>query len=342
MTDLPIALAPPVRVAVIGCGDIAAIHFAAIAAIEGVVLVAVCDTDPERLEAAVQATGAPGFATHAELFASIRPDAVHITTPHFEHARIAVDALDAGIHVILEKPLAHTVAAGAEVAAAAHRSRAKLAVCFQNRYNTPVQRMRELLDSGALGAVTGASATVVWSRPAAYYQARPWRGTWAGGGGGLLMNQAIHTLDLLIWLVGDLTSVSGGIATRVLGDTIEVEDTADLVLEHSGGVRSVLFATNGNAVNEPVTLSITTERATLRYADALTVVHRDGRTERVEQTLATGDRAYWGLSHETLIRDFYARLDDPARFWIGAAEAQKSLDAIQHVYRSSGRLPVGL
>ena len=93
------------------------------------------------------------------------------------------------------------------------------------------------------GQVRGASATVLWHRTAEYYRDRPWRGTWAGGGGGLLMNQAIHTVDLLQWLLGDVTSISGHAATRFLGDTIEVEDTAEFVAEHTGGARSVFYAT---------------------------------------------------------------------------------------------------
>lgn len=185
----------------------------------------------------------------------------------------------------------------------------------------------------------GASATVLWHRGADYYRSRPWRGTWTGGGGGLLMNQAIHTVDLLQWLLGDVTSVSGHAATRVLGDTIEVEDTAEFVAEHAGGVRSVFYATLAHAVNAPVTIEVVTEQATLSLRGDLTVSYSDGRVEVIQERQAPSDgRAYWGVSHEILIRDFYARLDDAEPFWISPREAAKSLRIVQDVYRQSYHL----
>jgi predicted dehydrogenase len=326
-------MSSPTRVAVIGCGDISTVHFAAIVTMPDLELVAVCDSDAGRLAEAVDAHGVPGFADHRELLRTIHPDVVHICTPHDQHASIAIDVLDAGINVIQEKPLAHIRAEGQRVVDAAARSSAKIGICFQNRYNAPVQAAFRLLNSGELGAVLGASGTVVWHRDADYYLARPWRGKWATGGGGLLMNQAIHTLDLLQWLVGDVTGVRGGAATRHLRGTIEVEDTADMVLEHANGARSTFYATLANVVNAPVTLDITTERATLSLRDTLTVTHDDGRVDIVrERELPAGGRAYWGVSHELLIRDFYDRLDEPDPFWIDPREAQKTLEIIQDVY----------
>jgi len=321
------------RVAVIGCGDISSVHFAAIAAMPDAELVAVCDPDAGRLAAAEQAHTVPGFAEHCELFEAVHPDVVHICTPHHTHAQIAIDALEAGINVILEKPLAHSREEGERLARAAESSPARIAICLQNRYNAPVQAAHDLLTSGELGAVVGASGTVVWHRDADYYRDRPWRGRWATGGGGLLMNQAIHTVDLLQYLVGEVEEVRGGAATRTLGDVIEVEDTADMVLRHANGATSTFFATLCNAVNAPVTIDIVTERATLSLRGDLTVTHSDGRVDVVrERELAPGMRAYWGVSHELLIRDFYDGLDSGRSFWIDARAAQRSLDIIQDVY----------
>lgn len=328
------AQAPAIRrVAVIGCGDISALHFDAIAQTEGAELVGVCDVHPERLATAAAEHGVPGFASHTELFESLQPDAIHICTPHHLHAAMAIDALERGIHVLMEKPLAHSRAEGDLIVAAAELGNAKIAVCFQNRYNTPVQAAAALLASGDLGAVAGASATVMWFRGAEYYLDRPWRGRWATGGGGLLMNQAIHTLDLVQWLVGEVSEVRGNASTRALGDTIEVEDTAEMVLEHVNGARSVFYATLANAVNAPVTIDIVTEKATLSLCGALTVTYADGRVETVdERAVAAGARSYWGVSHQLLIQDFYARLDEPEPFWISPVEAQRSLNIIQDVY----------
>ncbi|TAM68641.1 MAG: Gfo/Idh/MocA family oxidoreductase [Microbacteriaceae bacterium] len=321
------------RAAVIGCGDVSSVHFTALAAMPGVELVAVCDPDAGRLSAAEASHGVPGFADHRELLREIRPDVVHIATPHHTHAQIAIDALAAGVNVILEKPLAHSREAGQRLVAAAQQSSARIAVCLQNRYNAPVQAADELLVSGELGAVLGASGTVFWHRDAEYYLNRPWRGRWATGGGGLLMNQAIHTIDLLQWLVGNVTEVRGGVATRLLGDTIEVEDTADLVMRHENGATSTFFATLSNAVNAPVTIDVVTEKATLSLRGELTVTYADGHVQTVrERELAPGARAYWGVSHELLIRDFYDQLGGDGPFWIDPVEGQKSLNIIQDVY----------
>lgn len=360
-TPQPAPLRSPLRAAVVGCGDIATQHLAAIRALadpgpagRGIVhLGAVVDPDRRRREEAAAAHGVPGYETLGELIAAGRADVVHLCTPHSEHARLAEQALEAGVHVLTEKPVAHTLGDAERLIETADRvwseRGTQLGVCFQNRYNAPVVAMRELLDGGSLGAVLGAQATVMWHRPAEYYAARPWRGTWEGSGGGLLMNQAIHTLDLLQWLVGRARVVDGRASARALGGIIEVEDTADIVLEHAahdGGahpgaqhaprVRSVFFATNANGLNAPVTLDIQTERAELSLRGALTVRHADGRVDVVDEAgVLPGDRSYWGASHRLLVADFYRSLLAGDRFWIGAREASESLRLIKDVYSRS-------
>jgi UDP-N-acetyl-2-amino-2-deoxyglucuronate dehydrogenase len=322
--------------AVIGCGDVSSVHFGAIAKMDDVELVAVCDTDAARLQAAKAAYGVAGYADHLEMLEAVRPDVVHICTPHHLHASIAVDCLEHGVSVIVEKPLAHTLEEGRRLVEAAERSTAKIAICFQNRYNATSQAMRRLLDDGGLGQVLGASATVMWHRTAEYYRDRPWRGTWAEGGGGLMMNQAIHTVDLLQWLVGDVTKVEGHASTRSLGGVIEVEDTAEFIAGHANGATSVFYATLANATNAPVTLDIVTEKATLSLRGDLNVTYADGTVETIpERALESGGRAYWGVSHELLIKDFYATLEDTAPFWISPAEAEKSLRIVKDIYAQS-------
>ncbi|WP_125609558.1 Gfo/Idh/MocA family protein [Specibacter cremeus] len=324
------------RVAIIGCGDVSTVHFDAIDAIDGAELVAVCDTDPDRLSAAVATRRVPGYQDHMTMLTQASPDVVHVCTPHNQHVQPAVDALERGVNVIAEKPLANTLEEGRRLVEAAASSSARIGICFQNRYNATAQAMHAMLATGELGRVLGGSGTVMWHRGADYYRNRPWRGSWAGGGGGLLMNQAIHTLDLLQWLVGDVTAVRGSAATHVLGDTIDVEDTAELVLTHATGASSVFYATLANAVNAPVTVDIVTEAATLSLRGDLTVTYADGRVEVIpERRAESGGRDYWGVSHRLLIADFYAQLGQNGAFWIDPAEAQKTLRIIKDVYRQS-------
>jgi len=323
--------------AVIGCGDVSVVHLEAIAKLDGVDLVGVCDTDQARAGAAAERYGVPSFAGHRELIAAARPDVVHICTPHNQHAQVAIDCLEAGVGVLLEKPVAHTPAeADRLIAAAREHPGVKAAICLQNRYNTANRAARELLKSGQLGAVLGGSATVLWHRDPAYYQARPWRARVSESGGGVLINQAIHTLDLMEWLLGDVDAVRGHTGRYALDGVVDVEDTAYVLLEHEGGARSVVFATVTNVANSPVTIEITTERAVLLIRGDLTVTYTDGRIETVaERQASAGGRAYWGVSHELLIADFHRTLADPEPFWIGPPEGARSLRLVHQLYHQN-------
>ena len=324
-----------VRAAVIGCGDVSVVHLEAIRALPGAELVGVCDVDPARAEAAAERYGVPVATDHRRLLEEVRPDVVHISTPHHQHAALAVDCLERGVHVIVEKPVAHRLEDAQLVIDAAERSPGtKIGVCFQNRYNATVQAIRSLVDSGEVGRVLGGSATVLWHRTPEYYRSRPWRGRRDQSGGGVLINQAIHTVDLLQWLLGEVTEVRGRVDTYALGDVIDVEDSAQLVLQHgSDGVRSVFCATNANVVDSPVTLEVVAERATLFLRGDLTITWEDGRTEVVpERRVHSSGRSYWGVSHQQLIADFYAKLDDPEPFWISPREGTKSLRILDAAY----------
>ncbi len=328
----------PVRAAVVGCGDISAVHLAALGDLDGVELVGVCDVSEERAAAAAAAHGVDAYTDHRALLEALEPDVVHVCTPHDQHVAVAVDAIERGVHVVLEKPVAHTLAA-AQPLLDAHRANpdVKVAVCFQNRYNRAAQEVHRLLADGSLGAVRGASATVAWHRTPEYYARGPWRGERRRSGGGVLMNQAIHTLDLVQWFLGPVTRVRGQVGTLALGDYVDTEDTAQLVLDHESGSRSVLFATLANAVDSPVTIEIDTEHARLTIRGDLTVTYADGRGEVVEERRATSTgRAYWGVSHELLVADFYRTLGDPEPFWIGPAEGVAALAVLDQVYRDAG------
>lgn len=329
------------RTAVIGCGDISPLHIDAIAQLPGAELVAVCDTDPGRRAQAAQDAGVPGTATLTETLERFSPDVVHLCTPHDQHADLAIEALAAGVEVLTEKPLASTLEDARRIVdAAAAPGAPRIGVCFQNRYNATVQEAHRVLTTGELGAPTGAAATVAWHRTPDYYRARPWRGTWAGSGGGLLINQAIHTLDLLQWLLGGVSAVTGCASTDVLGGTIEVEDTATATLTHPSGTHSVLLATNGAPTNLPVQIDIVCERGTLQIAQELTVLPADGEPRVVSERAApAGARSYWGASHTALISDFYAGHGNGEPFWISPAEALPALQALKAVYDSPRGFP---
>lgn len=326
-----------VKAAVIGCGDVSVVHLEAIQRTPGSELVGICDLDPDTARTVGKVQGVPGFTDLDSMIQAVRPDVVHISTPHDQHVEPALACLEAGIAVLLEKPVAHRLAEADRLVrwSSAHPD-AVVGICFQNRYNTASQTARRLLQSGELGEVRGAAATVAWHRDAGYYTRRPWRGQRDRSGGGALINQAIHTIDLLQWLLGEVTAVGGRAGTYLLGDVIDVEDSAQVVLEHEGGARSVCFATNTAAIDFPVTIEIDTAAARLVLRGDLTITYADGRVEVVPERRATsGGRSYWGVSHELLIADFHAQVAAGKPFWINPAEGIKSLAIIDQVYALS-------
>lgn len=326
-----------VRAAVIGCGDVSVVHLESIQRIDGSELVGVCDVDPTAAHEVGERYGVPSFTDPVALIEAVQPDVVQISTPHDQHVDPALACLEAGVAVLSEKPVAATVAEGERLVRwSAEHPEATVGICFQNRYNATSLAVRELLASGELGAVRGAFASVSWNRSPAYYASRPWRGQKARSGGGALINQAIHTIDLLQWLLGDVTAVGGRAGTYLLGDVIDVEDSAQLLLEHRGGVRSVCFATNAAPVDSPVSIEITTENAQLLIRGDLTVSWADGRVDVVtERRAESGGRSYWGVSHQLLIADFHAQAAAGKPFWIDPAEGIKSLEIIEQVYALS-------
>ncbi len=326
-----------VRSAIVGWGDVATVHAQAIAAIEDATLVGVVDTDPARRSAAEAEHGVPAFDTVDALVDAVAPDVVHVTTPHHQHVGPSLRALARGVAVLQEKPIAASVAEGQRLVDAAATATAQVGICFQNRYNVSSQQLRRLLDSGELGAVRGAYASVVWSRDPDYYRAKPWRGSWEQSGGGLLINQAIHTLDRVQWFLGDVVDVQGHVATNKFAELIEVEDTADMLLTHANGVQTAFYATLTAPRHRPVELELDCENAYVTIRNGLTVAWLDGRGDQVhpERTASSAGRSYWGVSHELLIRDFYASLGSDEPFWISPAEAMKSLRLLKRTYEVS-------
>lgn len=330
----------PRRATIVGAGDISRVHLSSLGSI-GVEVAAVVDLDLSRAQEHAASIGAVGSDDLEAVLAGGDIDVVHVCTPHDQHLPVALAALDAGVHVLVEKPLAHRLADAEQLAAAAAAANVKAGICFQNRYNGTSRAMKDVLDGGGLGPIVAASATVAWSRTGAYYDAKPWAGQSVRSGGGALINQSIHTVDLMQWLVGPVSEISGRASQLLPLPGVDVEDTATFTMLHSptGGapVRSTMWATNTNATNAPVTIDILGEQGSLSLRGDLTITAADGSVSVVSDTPADPDvPAYWGLSHEALIADFYAQLDAPGPFWISPADALPAQRILASVYEQSG------
>jgi predicted dehydrogenase len=236
-----------VRIAVIGIGNIGNLHLKNIAALDKVKLVAVCDIVPERAQAAAEQYGCPAYVSSDELLRDRACDAVLIATPHYSHTSIGIAALESGHHVLVEKPIS-VHKADCERLIAAHRGADLIfAAMFCQRTDPHYRKIKELVDGGELGQLIRINWIITnWFRTEAYYSSGGWRATWAGEGGGVLLNQCPHNLDLLQWICGMPLRVHGfcGIGKR---HHIEVEDEVTAYLEYPDACTGVFVTSTGEA-----------------------------------------------------------------------------------------------
>lgn len=229
-----------------GCGGIIApTHINALKQIPTARIAALCDINAETGKPRADELGVPFFTDYREMLAAIKPDISVICTPHPLHAQMTVDSLEAGAHVVAEKPMSIEVAEGDRMIAAAERTGKLLAINFQQRFKPSIERARWLVDSGAIGPLVRVLVVEPWLRTKAYYKMSAWRGTWSGEGGAVLLNQSPHTLDLLCYLAGPPKKVWGWI--RALHHDIECEDTFQAMLEYPNGAPGYIAASTGEA-----------------------------------------------------------------------------------------------
>ncbi len=230
------------KTAVVGVGKVAHIHAAALASIPESEFVAACGRNPERTRAFAEAYRVQPFTDVVEMVQG-GVEAVVVATPHPAHAAVTVPALRAGAHAIVEKPLASSLADCDLMIAAARASRRTLAMISQRRLYAPSLRVREAIDAGKLGRPILGTVTMLGWRDEAYYRADPWRGSWSGEGGGVLVNQAPHQIDILQWFMGEVDELYGAWA-NLNHPTIEVEDTSLAVLRFRSGALGNIVVSN--------------------------------------------------------------------------------------------------
>ena len=294
------------RTAVIGCGGIAQTHAEVLSTQATAQVVAYADVKLERAKALAKKYGGNAYGSMEELLDREQVDVVHLCTPHPLHTPMAQLAAERGIHVFSEKPPAVNEAQW-EAFAALENSRVRIGVCFQNRYNVGTQFLKDLLATGKPGKLLGARAFVTWYRPAEYYTDSDWRGSLSTEGGGVLMNQSVHTLDLLCYFMGRATGVDASLSNHHLQGVIEVEDTFEARVDFDGRP-AVFFATTGHVTDSPVLVELVCEN-TLRVEEPeVTVRWKDCSVEHHSLTVPvspTTGKSYWGSSHGICIADFY-------------------------------------
>ena len=325
------------KAAVIGLGTVSPMHIKALQTID-VPIVAVCDNNQEKANKAASELGCAAFGQNVKMLEAGGFDVLHICLPHYLHAPVAIDALTKGFNVLCEKPMATTVEDAEIMISAANANKKTLGVIFQNRYSPGATLIKSSLESGELGAVKGGWFRVTWHRPESYYKESDWRGRWATEGGGVLINQSIHSFDMMNFFLGNPTAVDASIANRA-HPIIEVEDVAEGVITY-GETPISFFVNTFHPYDAPASVELICEKgkATLIGEDA-TITMNDGTKKtagaNIEAQQRFGMKDYWGVSHFKQIAAFYESIKSGNPPEIDGKEALRTQRLINGIYESA-------
>ena len=321
------------RVALVGCGSISRNHLAALSAMNNISIVALCDVKRERAElrATENQLQCAIYDDYETMLNSENLDAVHITTPHYLHAPMAKLALLKNINVFLEKPMCISVEEINDLLEIEKKSEGRITICFQNRYNPATLAARKIADDD--GGVISAYGTVIWERDEKYYTDSGWRGAYATEGGGVMINQAIHTIDLLCEFLGKPNGVCATKANHHLKGIIEVEDTCEGVIKFEDEKSACFYATTAFSGYDSTNVFLITKNHKIEL--------RNNRLYVDSEPVAVGSeketyltKACYGNSHATLIERFYSALEDGTDMPVSLESASYALRILLAAYKS--------
>lgn len=321
------------RVGVIGLGDVAHIHVPLIKNSKQAKLVAVCDIDESKKDFT---DGVNFYTDYKEMVEKENLDVVHVCLPHYLHFPVTKYLANNNVHVLQEKPLTLDYKEALEAIKLSKNTDVKIGICFQNRRNASVKMMLEIIDSKKYGEVKGVKGLVAWARPKAYYDVKKWRGSWKYAGGGTMINQSIHTLDIMQLVGKDIVSVTG-IAGQLLDYEIEVEDTVVANIEFANNVKGFYMATNANAVNDSVEIKAYLEEAelTIRNSKLYITNEEHDELELVEDATLGGPKSYYGASHGFIFEEFYESVINDTDNYVSVEDAAVSIRIIDAIHFSS-------
>lgn len=327
--------------ALVGCGRIAKRHseLLGLGQIDNARLCAVCDVQVERAKEIGERFSVPYYADMNEMMVAQPVDVVVVLTESGYHAKHVIELSQYAKHIIVEKPMALTLADADEMIAACERAKVKLFVVKQNRYNVPVVKLREALEAGRFGRLVMGTVRVRWCRPQSYYDQDSWRGTWAMDGG-VLANQASHHVDLLEWLMGDVESVYAVGATALVD--IEAEDTAVVVLQFRNGALGIIEATTATRPKDlEGSVSILGEGGSVEIAGfavnemrTWNFVSQHPGDGAVMERYSVNPPNVYGFGHQAYYEGVVRSIRDNDAIAVDGKEGRRSLELISAIYQS--------
>lgn len=333
------------KYALIGCGRISTNHIKA-AVNNKLEIVAVCDIVPEHMEAVLEKHGLENdktirrYTDFRVMLEECKPELVSIATESGKHAAIALCCIDKGVNVIIEKPMAMSMADADEIIARSEAKGVKVSACHQNRFNIAVQQLRKALEAGRFGRLSHGSIHVRWNRNRDYYKQAPWRGTWAEDGGAL-MNQCIHGIDLLRWMLGDDVEEVYGQTRQQFHDYLECEDVGMAVLKFkNGAIGTIEGTTNVYPKNLEETLYVFGENGTVKIGgkstnnidvwDFADETEADALNKGLEEVTSN----VYGNGHTSLFADMIDAIQNNRKPYVDAYAGRRALEIVLAIYKS--------
>lgn len=318
---------------VVGYGAVGPIHASALDKSPDARLYAICDINPEKLKSTEY--DVVKYTNFEQVLNDKSINVIHICTPHYLHKDMAVKALAAGKDIVLEKPVTMTESELDELLN--FKTDRKICVMLQNRTNKCLERLYDIVKNDkAAGKMLGICGFLTWQRTPEYYSSDGWRGKWSTEGGGLLINQAVHTLDIINWLGGGAKSIHASISTKKLSQYIEVEDTADALISLKNGTSAMFYATNCYSTNSPMRIEVKFENVLYRYADERLYKITDDNIEIIEddKNNPLGKR-YWGSGHANVINNFYSFLSGKGGNYTDLKDSASTMRLLFAFYKSA-------
>lgn len=333
------------KYALIGCGRIATNHVKAVLN-NHLEFAAVCDVIPEQMENLLAKhelqndSSIHRYTDYKEMIEQEQPQLVGIATESGVHAEIALYCIDHGVNVIIEKPMAMSIADANEIIRRSEEKGVKVSACHQNRFNVAVQQMRKALEAGRFGKLSHGSIHVRWNRNRDYYDQAKWRGTWAQDGGAL-MNQCIHGIDLLRWMMGDEVEEVYGVTRQQFHDYLEAEDVGLAVVKFkNGAVGTIEGTTNVYPKNLEETLYLFGEQGTVKIGGTSTNnidVWRFADAEAADadkQGLREATSNVYGNGHTSLFADMMEAIEQNRKPYVDAVAGRNALEMVLAIYKS--------
>lgn len=333
------------KYALIGCGRIATNHMKA-AINNNLEISAVCDIIYDKMDGLLAKHGLENeksirkYDDYKKMIEDVTPEIVSIATESGNHAEIALYCIDNGINVIIEKPMAMSMSDADEIIRRSEEKGVKVSACHQNRFNIAIQELRKAIEAGRFGKLSHGSIHVRWNRNENYYKQAPWRGTWAQDGGAL-MNQCIHGIDLLRWMMGDEIDEIYGATRQQFHDYLEAEDVGMAVIKFkNGAIGTIEGTTNVYPENLEETLYIFGEKGTVKIGGTSTNnidvwnFADESEDDSKNKGLKEQTSNVYGNGHTSLFADVIDAIENDRKPYVDAVAGRNALEVVLSIYKS--------